>query len=357
MAEERGALLNVAIGDTKSGVRALSAVTRERLSPVGSFGPVLGHSPAMRRIYALAERLARSAVPVILEGETGTGKELLAEAIHDASDRSSKPFVVFDCTLGPASLVDDTLFGHERGAFTGATSLRRGVFELADGGTLLLDEIGDLDLALQAKLLRAVQEKRVQRLGSTAFLDVDVRVIAATRRDLDRAIQEGRFRDDLYYRLAVARMRLPPLRERAGDVRLLAASFWEALSADAFPEDLVQHLERHDWPGNIRELRNAVAHRLALGDLSEPQSLSLRAQTTGTPPSPPSLIETDRITEIAGAGLPFAEARRRVLEIFEASYLDDILARHGGNVTRAAAAAGIARRYFYDLKTRREGAT
>lgn len=318
------------------------------------FGRLVGGSAAMRRLYPVCERLARSDVPVVLEGETGTGKELLAEAIHEASPRATGPFVVFDCTTSPPSLVEARLFGHERGAFTGATMARPGVFEEAGGGTLLIDEIGDLDIALQAKLLRAVQSGQVQRLGGTKWIRTDVRILAATRRDLEREIQAGRFRDDLYYRLAVARIELPPLRRRHGDIPLLAAHFWAALRpAEApLPADFLEHLESYAWPGNVRELYNAVANRAALGDLADLERL--RRPAGGEARSePPASGACGVIEDVVTRELPYPHARRLVLEAFEERYVDAVLEKHGHNITNAAAASGIARRYFYTIRARR----
>src|SRR5215472_5428973 len=236
------------------GERSVAPVSRAR-----AFGRVVGASFEMRRLYPLCERIAASAVPVLIEGETGTGKEALAESIHEAGPRAGGPFVVFDCTEVPANLAESVLFGHERGAFTGAASTRRGVFEQAHGGTLFIDEIGELPLGLQPKLLRAVERSDIRRVGGDRRLAVDVRLIAATRRDLDREVQEGRFRDDLFFRLAVARIELPPLRSRRGDVGVLARHFWKALGGDELPYDVLQYFESYAWPGNVRELRNAIA--------------------------------------------------------------------------------------------------
>jgi DNA-binding NtrC family response regulator len=320
--------------------------------PAGtSFGKVLGTSEAMRRLYPLCERLAKSDVPLVIEGETGTGKEHLAEAIHEASARRDKPYVVFDCTAIAPSLVESELFGHERGAFTGATTSRRGVFERAHGGTLLIDEIGDLPLDLQPKLLRAIERRQVQRVGGDRPLAVDVRVLAATRRDLDQEIQRGRFRDDLFHRLAVARVELPPLRERTGDVALLARRFAEELGGAeaALPDELVASWERAGWPGNVRELRNAVARWLALGDLAvEPPAPRPHAAAA-------SSDKGDAMARVLADELPWTDTRDRVLDMLEARYVRAMLERHGGNVTRAAAAANLARRYFHKLKARHVG--
>jgi DNA-binding NtrC family response regulator len=321
----------------------------EALSAARGFGRLLGASPAMRRIYPLCERLAAAAVPVLVEGETGTGKEVLAESLHEIGPRAAGPFVVFDCTAVPPNLVESALFGHERGAFTGATDARRGVFEEAHGGTLLIDEIGDLDLALQAKLLRAIERGEVQRVGSSRWIRVDVRVLSATRRDLDREIQAGRFRDDLFFRLAVARVELPPLRDRAGDVPLLAHHFWERLAPRGapFPPGFAERLEGYAWPGNVRELYNAVARRVALGE-EAPITTARPADAR----APESARAADVVDAILALDLPLPRARERLVEAFERRYVQRVLAAHNGSVAAAAAASGIARRYFQVLKAR-----
>lgn len=323
--------------------------------PQGRFGRVVGKSLEMQRIYPLCERLAHTNVPVVVEGETGTGKEALAESLHEMGPRANGPFVVFDCTAVPANLVESELFGHERGAFTGAVAARKGLFEQAHGGTLLIDEIGDLDVALQPKLLRAIERFEIRRVGGDKFLQVDVRVISATRRDLDREVQAGRFRDDLFHRLAVARVELPPLRQRKGDITALATHFWQALGGDVaeLPRELLLRWEDDPWPGNVRELKNTVARQLALGDLAATQRPSFSA--------PPPALAGDPGADARGPGaidywvdlgLPFPQARDRVLEEFEQRFVEKLLAQHGGDVAKAAAASGIGRRYFQKLKAR-----
>ncbi|MDP9152217.1 MAG: sigma 54-interacting transcriptional regulator [Myxococcota bacterium] len=318
------------------------------------FGRVFGGSDAMRKLYTLCERLAASSVPVVIEGETGTGKELLAESLHEEGPRAEGPFVVFDCTAVSPSLVESTLFGHERGAFTNAFAPRKGVFELAHGGTLLIDEVGELELALQPKLLRALERGEVQRVGGEKWTRVDVRVQAATRRDLDAEVQAGRFREDLYYRLAVGRIELPPLRDRHGDVGLLARHFWRKLDAadQVFPAELAARLDAYRWPGNVRELRNAIARRLALGDVAlGPRSSrsESRAEAAG---SVPAASLDDVLGRVLETDLPLSLARQQVVDEFERRYVDRVLAKHGGNVTRAAQASGIARRHFHTLRAR-----
>ena len=362
----------VRVGETTIRVDLVSRTGSEQLTEATRFGTIVGASPEMRRLYPLCQRIASSSVPVIIEGETGTGKEVLAESLHEMGPRASAPFVVFDCTAVAPNLVESALFGHERGAFTGATDPRRGVFEEAHGGTLLLDELGDLELSLQAKLLRALERGEVQRVGSSRWIKVDVRVLAATRRDLDREIQLGRFRDDLFFRLAVARVELPPLRRRTGDITVLAAHFWGKLADRGvpFPADFAPRLEAYDWPGNVRELYNAVARRVALGELAtigiarssatEASPSSAAYPSVAPPPSPshasapPPSLRGDVTEAVLALDLPIVRARERVVEDFERRYVQRVLAQHGGNVTSAAAASGIARRYFQLLKAKHQ---
>jgi DNA-binding NtrC family response regulator len=332
----------IQFGGTTMRVEAKPAARGAALTNAASFGLVVGASPAMRRLYPLAERVARARVPVIIEGETGTGKEVLAESLHEVGGAKGA-FVVFDCTTVSPQLVESELFGHERGAFTGATSSHTGVFEEANGGTLLIDEIGDLELPLQAKLLRAIDRGEFRRVGGKGVIKVDVRIIAATRRDLDKAVAEGRFRDDLFHRLAIARLELPPLRERVGDIPLLVRHFARALtgSSDSVPAHVVARFEASPWPGNVRELRNAVARHIALGE--EP---SLAAAE----PDEPRSSELVSDVELA---LPYPVARRRALARFERVYVEKLIAAHGGNVNQAARASGLATRYFRLVKARR----
>jgi DNA-binding NtrC family response regulator len=348
---EAGQVLRV--GGTTLSVARDASVDEPALSKAESFGRVIGASVEMRRLYPLFERLAHVDVPLVIEGETGTGKEALAEALHELGPRAQGPFVVFDCTAVPANLMESELLGHERGAFTGAVTTRKGVFEQADGGTLFIDEIGDLDLPLQAKLLRAIERSEVRRVGGNVTLRVNVRVITATRRDLDRAVQEGRFRDDLFHRLAIARVELPPLRRRWGDVELLARKFWAALggAAAALPSDVLARWNEHSWPGNVRELRNSVARQLALGHLGSQRS-SARVGTMKTEP-PASFSAGDPVARVLAEDLPFPIARRRVLDEFERLFVERLLTQHGGDTAKAAAAAGVARRYFQILQARK----
>ncbi len=337
------------VGGTSLRVSAVDSSAQVAISSATRFGRAVGASLEMRKLYPLCERIAAAELPVLIEGETGTGKEVLAESIHETSSRKSRPFVVFDCTTVAPNLMESALFGHERGAFTGATEPHRGVFEEAQGGTLLIDEIGDLELALQAKLLRAIERAEVRRVGGARWLKCDVRVIAATRRDLEQEIAAGRFRDDLFYRLAVARIELPPLRKRRGDTVLLTEHFWRELGGkDAPPPDVVRRFEQYVWPGNVRELYNAVAARLALGE---------HARIDALRDGPRAASSLDLVEQILALDLPLGHARQRLVEEFERRYVERVLARHGGSVVRAAAASGIARRYFQILKARRAPGT
>jgi DNA-binding NtrC family response regulator len=311
------------------------------------FGRFIGESPELRRLYPLVERLAAADVSIVLEGETGTGKEVMAEAIHENSARRTGPYVVLDCTTIAPSLVESELFGHERGAFTGATGERRGVFEQAHGGTLFIDEIGDLEVSMQPKLLRALERGEIRRVGASQLVRVDVRVIAATRRNLDRAVQEGTFRDDLFHRLAVGRIALPPLRKRRGDIAILARQFWSELAPRVpMPAHLLERWESYDWPGNVRELKNAVARQLAMGDLTADVGQAARTDSDAGLESAEHAIR-----DVLRSRLPFSVARLRLLEELQKAYVERALAEHDGSVERAAAALGIGRRYFHILKT------
>ena len=309
------------------------------------FGRFVGASPEIRRLYPTMRRIAASDIPVVIEGETGTGKEVLAEALHEHGPRASGPFVVFDCTTVAANFMEAALFGHERGSFTGALASNPGLFEQADKGTLFIDEIGDLDPALQPKLLRAIERAEVRRIGGRQWVGVNVRVLAATRRDLDREVQAGRFRDDLFFRLAVGRIELPPLRNRRKDISLLATHFWRELRGNPaeLTRDFLDRLEDYDWPGNVRELRNAIARRIALGDA--PRQERALSQSTASP-------SADAIQAIIDLDLPFPIARDKVMAHFEQRYVAQVLSRHAGNVTRAAHASGVGRRYFQTIRGR-----
>jgi DNA-binding NtrC family response regulator len=263
----------IELGGTRIRFRIFDEPFEIRLAEQDRFGTLIGRSVPMRELFAMCERVAPTEAAVIIEGETGTGKDLVARAIHERSLRCDRPFVVLDCASIPPSLIESELFGHERGAFTGATATRAGVFERADGGTVFLDELGELAVELQPKLLRCLETGEFLRVGGEKPVKVDIRVIAATNRDLPRMITENRFRADLYYRLAVIRMTVPALRDRREDIPLLAAHFAHQALAGArtqvSPETLdalFGELTRHDWPGNVRELRNVVERAVILAD-------------------------------------------------------------------------------------------
>ncbi len=331
------------------------------LPDVSAFGRLIGASSSMRRLYPLCDRLAQTNVSLLIEGETGTGKEQLAEALHEQGPRRDGPFIVFDCTAVAPNLIESELFGHRQGAFTGAVANHRGVFERAHGGTLLIDEIGDMPLNLQPKLLRAIERLEVTPMGAEQPRQIDVRVMVATRRDLDHEVQAGRFRDDLFHRIAVVRVELPPLRERRGDVALLARHFWSELcgSDESLPTRTVRRWEDDHWPGNVRELRNAVVRRLALGDLAEPRDEQLlEDHTPGEEMAHPSVVPvaapptgavSDWLDAILALDLPLAATRLHVGRVLEERYVSKWMARFGGDTGRAAAAAGVARRHWQRL--------
>ena len=312
------------------------------ISDGARFGTMVGRSPAMRALFFQLDQAARSEATILLEGETGTGKDLAAESVHLASGRREGPWVVLDCGAVPGQLMASELFGHERGAFTGADRDHTGVLESAAGGTLFLDEIGELPLDLQPKLLRALGGGRFSRLGSTRPISTDVRVVAATNRNLRREVNAGRFRADLYYRLAVIAVTAPPLRERTEDLGLLVETFVQELGAAGTtaaeilgsPETLTE-LERHPWPGNVRELRNYVQRVVAL---NRPAALEQGLGGDGG-----ADVDLD---------LPFNLAKERWMLRFERRYVEVLLRRHGDNASQAARAAGISRSQLYVVMSR-----
>ncbi|MSP61377.1 MAG: sigma 54-dependent Fis family transcriptional regulator [Myxococcales bacterium] len=303
------------------------------------FGEAVGGSPAMRALFALLERAAPTEATLLLEGETGTGKELLATAVHRLSARARGPFLVVDCGALPADLIGSELFGHARGAFTGADAAKRGLIEAADGGTLFLDEIGELPIALQPQLLRVLEKREVRPLGENRAHRVSIRIVAATHRDLAAAVRAGQFREDLYFRLAVVRARVPPLRERAGDLPLLVRHLLANLGREDFivPEAVLSRLAAHDWPGNVRELRNVIERGVTLA------MVDLDSSTTSEQGAPVGAVPRDVLER------PFKEAKGLLIEAFEREYLVHLLERHRGNISRAAQEAGIDRNYIHRL--------
>jgi two-component system, NtrC family, response regulator GlrR len=320
------------------------------------FGSLVGRSIAIRAAFARLARAAANDVNVLLEGETGTGKEGAAESIHGASTRARGPFIVIDCGAIPPQLLESELFGHERGAFTGAVSTRRGAFEEASGGTIFLDEIGELPLELQPKLLRVLERRQIKHVGSAHYVPVDVRIIAATNRDLRAEVNANRFRSDLYYRLAVLDVRLPPLRERAGDLPLLVDHVLHSLGAATLPEaqplrspKFLEDLALHPWPGNVRELRNHIERCLALREPQAPERRLDEAVSATPGPLPPGATAAPTPSAEDLAAQPLRAARAAWDRDFERRYLEALLARHGDNVSAAARSAGIDRKYFYRL--------
>ena len=328
----------IAIGQSRLKFEAVGGEELAALSADARWGRALGGSKAMRRIFAVLPRLADSDATILLEGETGTGKGLLAEAIHEASPRAGGPFIVLDCGAIPPTLIESELFGHEKGAFTGAAAARTGGFEAARGGTVFLDEIGELSLDLQPKLLRAIEDRVVKRVGGNELLRLDIRIVAATNRDLRAEINQGRFRSDLYYRLNTFRLRIPPLRERRDDIALLVAHFYRQLSPAEPPAELLADLARQDWPGNVRELRAAVERAVLLGDPMVWHALS------GDAPAADDAHLID--------GTSFRAAKERAIAAWERDYVRALIARHDGNLSRAARAVRMDRNHLRELLRR-----
>jgi DNA-binding NtrC family response regulator len=312
----------------------------EPLSAATHFGPLMGTSLALRRIFATLPRVASANATLLLEGETGTGKSSLGKAIHDQSSRSAGPFVVIDCGAIPESLIESELFGHERGSFTGAHAQKHGLFEAANGGTLLLDEIGELPLSLQPRLLRALEERLVRRIGGHNDIEIDARVIAATNRDLRAEVNRGNFRSDLFYRLNTVRIVIPPLRERPEDIDVLARSFWARAAPDAGdpPPELLARFRRGRWPGNVRELRAAIERTLILGSPPPCDGDPVARPEVGDP--------TDE--------RPFRDAKADAIDRWERTYLTALIRRHDGNISGAARAAKMNRNHLRDLLMRRD---
>ena len=321
------------------------------LSKANRFGNMLGQSTAMREIFAMLSKVAPSDITVLVEGESGTGKELVAEAVHLHSKRAKGPFVVFDCSAVSPTVIESELFGHVKGAFTGAVSDRKGAFQQADGGTLFLDELGELPLDLQPKLLRALEQRAVRQVGGDVSKPFDARIIAATNRDLATQVSEGLFRSDLYYRLAVMKVVLPALRERQEDVPLLVEHFLSLLAKESGEHvqvgyETIRKLQRHSWPGNIRELKNFVDRAAILATNDRLETKYLLPPTTGNHRAlsdEQANAGSDALDAIA-SGLPFKDAKARLVDKFERAYWEALLSEHNGNVSAAARQAGIHRK-------------
>jgi DNA-binding NtrC family response regulator len=328
---------------------------RQQLQATFGLENVIGRSPAMTRAFELVKKAARSEANILVLGESGTGKELIARAVHANSPRASQAFVPVDCASLPEQLLESELFGHEKGAFTGAIKTKPGLIETAHRGTLFLDEIGEIPLGLQAKLLRAIQERQVRRVGATSFINVDVRVVSATNRDLRDTVTRGQFREDLYYRVNVIALPLPPLRDRAGDVTMLAHAFLKKYGGGritGFDDETLAALEAYRWPGNVRELQNVVERACALadGDLVRRRDLpDYVLAREGLRTTAPGAGAASDVRLASTEGLPLAEARERWLTVLEGEYLRDLLDRHDGNISAAAKAAGIDRKTFHRL--------
>jgi DNA-binding NtrC family response regulator len=312
------------------------------------FEQIVGQAPAMRRVFGVIEKVADTDVTVLIRGESGTGKELVANALHYGSPRKTRALVKMNCAALSRDLVESELFGHERGAFTGATARREGKFEAADGGTLFLDEVGDMPLETQAKLLRAIQEKEIERVGGNTPLAVDVRLLAATNQDLEAAVAAGRFREDLYYRLRVVEIAIPPLRERREDVPLLVERFLAAAAArfQRPPKPLTDAALRaclaHDWKGNVRELKSTVEQALLLapGDAITVADLLPGSTDAGARADAAGSDSADADGAAPGS---FRQAKERAVVRFEREFLLQALRRHDGNITKAAEEIGMYR--------------
>jgi transcriptional regulator with GAF, ATPase, and Fis domain len=330
------------LGDTAIAVSWLNETVERERAPVDRFGDVLGGTPRMRELFAELHRIASTEYTLLIEGETGTGKDLVAESVHRVSPRGEGPFIVLDCGAVAANVIESELFGHERGAFTGAVNAHAGVFEQAEQGTLFIDEIGELPLDLQPKLLRVLEKRQLRRVGGARTINVKVRVIAATNRNLRAEVRRGRFREDLYYRLAAAHVQLPPLRDRLDDLEMLVEHFL-ALEATGrqrtdIPSDVWSMFRSYRWPGNVRELRNAL-QRLAISP-ERPLTAMYQQSTVGA-----ASLDASADQPV----LPLRLARRNASDSFERNYLERLLAHTGGNVTRAAAIAEVSRQMMQKL--------
>ncbi len=316
---------------------------------VQGFGALVGSSPAMQTLFDMLARVAASDIDVLLQGESGTGKEVVATELVQRSSRADGPLVVVDCGAISPSLVESELFGHVRGAFTGAERDREGAFEAADGGTVFLDEIGELPLELQPKLLRALEAREVRRVGTTKARRVDVRVVAATHRDLEREINRGRFREDLYYRLAKVSVHVPPLRERLEDLPLLVKGFLASMQEDGvakyferlFSPAVLADMQGYDWPGNVRELRNFVERSMVLESVPK----AGRGSASGSMLA----VRTPDVMSVVDRTVPFRIAKERAIEAFERAYLAPVLEECQGNMSKAARTAKMDRMYLHQL--------
>ncbi|MCB9587102.1 MAG: sigma 54-dependent Fis family transcriptional regulator [Polyangiaceae bacterium] len=343
-----GAVLR--LGGTTLSIQPRLQVREVQPATSRRFGRLVGESVAMREIFSVLERVADTDVTLLVEGESGTGKELVAQSVHEASSRSSTPIVTFDCGAVPVNLAETELFGHKRGAFSGALADRIGAFEQADGGTIFLDEIGELPLDLQPRLLRVLETGEIRRVGENNMRRVNVRVIAATNRDLHAEVRRGNFRGDLLYRLEVIRLRIPPLRHRPEDIPGLVQVLLDGKVSDSeLGGENLRLLQGYAWPGNVRELRNVLTRALALASSARPAFADLLINLGPAASSPAHLgIQFPGVA----SHLPYREAKSQLLESFDRAYLDALLQRYPDNHSKAASAAGLSRKHLYELLKR-----
>jgi DNA-binding NtrC family response regulator len=352
----------ITLGKTDMKFQAVDEKLRIVPSDRERWGDIIGRDRKMREIYAILEKIAPTDATVVIEGETGTGKEVVARTVHQQSRRRDGPFMVFDCGAVPENLIESELFGHEKGSFTGAIATRQGVFEMAHGGTVFLDELGELAIDLQPKLLRVLEQREVKRIGGQKPIKVDVRILAATNRNLEDEVRGGRFREDLFYRLTVVRLLLPALRERREDIELLARHFllhgsfnrdrFGGQKVGGFAPSVIERLRAYDWPGNVRELHNVIerAVSFAEGDLVElddlPEHMAYpRVVQELTTETSPGLVLPERSVD-AGT---FKDAKEQWVSSFEAEYIASLLRKNRGNISHAAREADIDRKYFRKL--------
>jgi DNA-binding NtrC family response regulator len=345
--------LVLALGETRIKLTPLDDTVDLPLPRETRCGPLVGRSPAMRRVFELVRKVGPTEATVLLTGESGTGKELAARAVHEHSRRAQGPFVVVDCAALPPTLIESELYGHERGAFTGADRARVGAFESAAGGTLFLDEIGELPLELQTRLLGVIERRQVQPLGNPKARKIDVRLVAATNRDLRREVNRETFRADLYFRLAVVGIHMPPLRERPEDIPLYVESFLadQAAAGFAFTIDpgTVQQLGRRPWPGNVRELRNVLERAAALGEVDSappPERLAALPPVIAPDPNEP---QPPKLEVAVDPAVPFKTGKALLVGQYEQAYVEALMQVHDANITRAARAAEIDRVYLLRL--------
>jgi DNA-binding NtrC family response regulator len=351
----------IVAGDSELLFEPLNQTISVELSQREHFGELVGSSLAMRKVFAILARTADTDLTILIQGETGTGKELTARAIHNASLRSKGPFIVQDCATIASNLVESTLFGHVKGAFTGADKNYSGCFEQAHNGTLFLGEIGDLDLAIQSKLLHVLEHMHIQRMGDHSAIPINVRLLAATKRDLRTMVNAGQFREDLYFRLCSSVVILPALRDRNEDIPLLTQTLLKELQKTYQPQsqhltarasdEALNRLQHYPWPGNVRELKNTLAHALSMSNETE---IGLQNLTFFCHKSPALPHSSKQMQQVIKEGMSFKQAKTKILQAFEASYLRLLMERHHGNITRCAQAAGLTRYHLREL-TKRHG--